>query len=786
MVNNIEHEKQVLGAILQGDESLPELMDMLHEDMFSLSEYKSIFRVAKHLYDSGRQVSIISIMSHDKKIDLMLMTSLSSCISSSGGIMDCAKIVAQEFIRREIVALSITSSNRANQQDDVFDILQYVGSTASKLEQTINPSSIEHIAPIIALQSEKRAKVTGLQGLPTGFKEIDEVLGGWVAENLIIVAARPAMGKCLGKGTKVAMFDGTLKNVEDVVVGDQLMGDDSTPRNVLSLARGKEKMYWVRQNKGIDYRVNESHILSLKKSRVEGKGGRGSILNISVSDYMKTSPKFKTNYKGYKVAVEYAEQQLSLDPYFLGLWLGDGTTVNQNITNSDIEVIDYLESFGKSIGGNLKTTKYKDKAPTHRILNCKLQSQLRDMGLLGFKHIPKEYLVNSTENRLKLLAGLLDTDGYYDKAANVFEIVQTKEHLAKQIKYLCDTLGFKTNYKKKIATIKSIGFSGEVFRLQISGDLHLIPTLVERKKARVGTDKRDNKVTGIKVEYDKVDDYYGFEIDGNKLFLLEDMTVTHNTSLMLSFAYYVAQNQYAVDIYSMEMSKGQLSDNLVSMHSGVALWKIQRNKMDYEEQEKVKVAEMFIAGLPIYIDDQPRLKGRQLRSRINMGVKKRNTSLVLVDYIQIMGEEGKGNREQEIAQISGNLKAAAKESKIPVIALAQLSREVEKRADRRPQLSDLRESGAIEQDADVIMFPFRAWYYHTQGVAGFEVNEHGQSNENLGELLIAKHRHGMVADIPLGWDGSRKLFYDLKKVDDFEPKPYGKIYRPSEQDFMEF
>jgi replicative DNA helicase len=208
--------------------------------------------------------------------------------------------------------------------------------------------------------------------------------------------------------------------------------------------------------------------------------------------------------------------------------------------------------------------------------------------------------------------------------------------------------------------------------------------------------------------------------------------------------------------------------------------------MDYDEQEKVKVAEMFIAGLPIYIDDQPRLKGRQLRSRINMGVKKRNTSLVLVDYIQIMGEEGKGNREQEIAQISGNLKAAAKESKIPVIALAQLSREVEKRADRRPQLSDLRESGAIEQDADVIMFPFRAWYYHTQGVDGFEVNEHGQSNENLGELLIAKHRHGMVADIPLGWDGSRKLFYDLKKVDDFEPKPYGKIYRPSEDDFMEF
>lgn len=445
------HEKQVLGAILQGDEHLPELMDLLHEDMFSLSSYKAIFRAAKHLYNAGRAVSMVSIMNHDNKIDVVLMMDLSGCISSTAGLLDCAKIVAQEFIRREIISVSITSSNRAKQQDDVFDILQYMGANASKLEQTINPSTIEHIAPIIALQSEKRAKVSGLAGIPTGFKELDEVLGGWVAECLIIIAARPAMGK---------------------------------------------------------------------------------------------------------------------------------------------------------------------------------------------------------------------------------------------------------------------------------------------------------------------------------------------TSLMLSFAYYVAKAGYPVDLYSMEMSKGQLSDNLLSMHSGVALWKIQRNKMDYTEQDKVKEAEMYIASLPIHIDDQPRLKGRQLRSRITMGVKKRNTALVMVDYIQIMGEEGKGNREQEIANISGNLKAAAKEAKIPVIALAQLSREVEKRSDRRPQLSDLRESGAVEQDADVVMFPFRAWYYHTQGVAGFEHNEKGESNENLGELLIAKHRHGMVADIPMAWDGSRKLFYD--KVDSFEPISYGKMNRPFEDDFDKF
>jgi replicative DNA helicase len=206
--------------------------------------------------------------------------------------------------------------------------------------------------------------------------------------------------------------------------------------------------------------------------------------------------------------------------------------------------------------------------------------------------------------------------------------------------------------------------------------------------------------------------------------------------------------------------------------------------MEHYELEQVKQAETYIASLPIHIDDQARIKGRQIRSRIVMGKKKRNTAIVMVDYIQIMGEEGKGNREQEISNITGNLKAAAKEAKIPVIALAQLSREVEKRADRRPQLSDLRESGAIEQDADVIIFPFRAWYYHTTGIAGFDVNANNQSTENLAELLIAKHRHGMVGDIEIGWEGSKKLFYDT--VQDFEPRPLSKINRPNEEDFNVF
>ncbi|MEL7222810.1 MAG: Hint domain-containing homing endonuclease, partial [Bacteroidota bacterium] len=171
----------------------------------------------------------------------------------------------------------------------------------------------------------------GLTGVPTGFTDLDRLTSGFQKSDLIILAARPGMGKCLGKGTPVLLYDGTIKPVEDIQVGDLLMGDDSTPRKVLSLARGREAMYWVRQNKAMDYRVNESHILSLKKSRQEGRYERGEVIDISLKEYLDKSGKFKSNFKGYKVGVDFPEQRLPLPPYFLGLWLGDGSSSKSTI-----------------------------------------------------------------------------------------------------------------------------------------------------------------------------------------------------------------------------------------------------------------------------------------------------------------------------------------------------------------------------------------------------------------------------------------------------------------------
>ena len=168
------------------------------------------------------------------------------------------------------------------------------------------------------------------------------------------------------------------------------------------------------------------------------------------------------------------------------------------------------------------------------IAEYSLQDELRQLGVLGNKHIPRAYAINSTENRLRLLAGLIDSDGHLDPVSNGYEITQKNHALARQIKFLGDSLGFRTSLTKKRATISSIGYESEVWRVRLYGDINRVPVRVARKKAQPWASPVDWRQTGITVEFDKVDDYYGFEIDGNRLFLLQDMTVTHNTAFVVS------------------------------------------------------------------------------------------------------------------------------------------------------------------------------------------------------------------------------------------------------------
>ena len=367
----------------------------------------------------------------------------------------------------------------------------------------------------------------------------------WNSDRYFINVGSAGSGKCLGRGTNVVMGDGSLKAVEDIKVGDSVLGIDSKPKTVIHTNTGYGKLFLVKQNKGMDYVVNKYHQLAIAKGAA-AKNTRGTqsrkrpngkfvnyddYITMETQDYIKQSKNFKRYFYGYRKAVDFPERELKIDPYFLGLWLGDGTNNCTTITNSDPEIIKYIHRFAKNNKYFVKYWKNKKNTNTISVNTGHTEHLLHDIfneyNLFKEKHIPDDYLYNSREVRLQLLAGILDTDGYL--GGNCYEIVQKRHTLAKQIKYLANSLGLRCSIKKCKKGIKSIGFVGDYYRMNISGNTHEIPVKVERRKIKSYSKNVNPLHTGITVEEHGEGDYFGFELEGDGYFFLEDFTVTHNS-----------------------------------------------------------------------------------------------------------------------------------------------------------------------------------------------------------------------------------------------------------------
>ncbi|MFN0203923.1 MAG: replicative DNA helicase, partial [Bacteroidia bacterium] len=720
----LDMEQAVIGALLLEKNALHRVMDVLKPEMFWDDRHKVIFETIIQLFQDSKPLDMLIVKDQLKKNGqlehaggALYLAEITSRVASAANIEYHSRVIAEKFILRQLITISDEVIRDAYQETtDVFELLDLTEQKLFEVSETHLRRNYLGMPELVMktlarLEELKNKDTSGVTGIPSGFMELDKLTSGWQKTDLVIVAARPAMGKCLGKDTPILMYDGSIKLVQDVKVGDLLMGDDSTPRKVLSLARGTEKMYWVRQNKAMDYRVNESHILSLKRSRNEGKHKSGDILNISVKEYVGKSEKFKSNYKGYKVSIEFEEKNMPLAPYFIGLWLGDGHSYSSRITNQDEEIIIYMREYAESLGLSLQTYLQEDKCNNYAITKgsrggrkaFSIQEELRKLNLLENKHIPEGYLLNSTENRLELLAGLIDSDGHYDETFNCYEITQKNETLATQIKFLCDTLGFKVSLNEKQARITSLGVETTVYRVRLFGNLDIIPAKVARKKARPLRSHANWRVTGITLEEDKIDDYYGFEIDGNHLFLLGDCTVTHNTAFTLTVARNAAvQFNIPVAFFSLEMAAVQLTQRLVCAEAEIDMQKIRTGRLEAYEWQQLITRIGNLSDAPLFIDDTPALSIMDLRAKCRRLKAEKKIEMVIIDYLQLMtGNASKGgNREQEIAGISRSLKELAKELDVCVIALAQLSRAVETRGgDKKPMLSDLRESGCITGDS---------------------------------------------------------------------------------------
>lgn len=243
------------------------------------------------------------------------------------------------------------------------------------------------------------------------------------------------------------------------------------------------------------------------------------------------------------------------------------------------------------------------------------------------------------------------------------------------------------------------------------------------------------------------------------------------SSFMLSMAMHMAlQEKIPVAIYSLEMSKEQLAMRCLSMLSGIPLQNIRRGFISDEDREKLMSAALELSRCEIYIDDTPNLSTTDLRVKTRKLKKEKGVEVVFVDYLQLIRPPTRrSSRQEEVAEISRNLKALAKELSIPVVALAQLSRQVEHRADKRPQLADLRESGQIEQDADLILFIHRPEYYKKNP---------SPEEQGIAEIIVAKQRQGPTGIVKVAF---------LKDTASFKPLMAGALstveaYEPEEEE----
>ena len=261
-------------------------------------------------------------------------------------------------------------------------------------------------------------------------------------------------------------------------------------------------------------------------------------------------------------------------------------------------------------------------------------------------------------------------------------------------------------------------------------------------------------VTGVPTGFTDLDNKTA-GLHGSELILIAARPAMGKTAFALNIGTYAATRaNVPVAIFSLEMSKEQLGNRILCSEALVDSNKVRTGKLEDDEWTKLAEASGELSAAPIYVDDTPGISIMEIRARCRKLKLEKNIGLVIIDYLQLIQGTGKrgASREQEISEISRSLKILAKEINVPVIALSQLSRAVEGRPDHRPMLSDLRESGAIEQDADIVMFLYRDDYY----------NEDSEK-KNIAEIIIAKQRSGSTGTVELAWLGSYTKFANLER-----------------------
>lgn len=761
--HSTDAEHGVIGAVLVSHKAIDEVTSLKPEH-FYVGAHREIFRVMMDMASSGKQIDVITLSEtiYDRGLSdvtggLSYLAEIANNVPSAANVKRYAEIVQSKSIERQLLAAveEIRATVLAvGTTKDKLNKAQALVMAVSETRQQKQPRRIgEALNDYVATLERRHAGEN--RGLSTGLSTLDDRLGGGLQDgNLIIVAGRPSMGKAQPMDSKILLNDGKWKRFGDVCVGDSVASIDGSESIVTGVfPQGIKDVYVVRFSDGRSAKCCAEHLWSV----MNRKWSAPRVMQTSEVIELLKKPSMKNRLYIDQVNGDFgADENLPIDPWILGAYLGDGDFCGASVrfTKDSIETIENLRS---RIPNCLELTgidgvHWRIKSKTWRGENP-IRTGLEILGLKGLrsheKFIPQQYLCASRDVRRDVLRGLLDTDGWVEKHGSVLFSSSSKK-LSCGVQDLARSLGyFATMIEKETAfTNKGEKKSGmTAYKVTIAGHGKRELFLLSDKRDRCGFSNRITRISFDSIEQDGKSDCQCISVSHkNKLYVTDDYTVTHNTAFSDNIAINVAKAGNQAAIMSMEMTEIEQIDRVVAALGHVSLQDVIEARLDGVNGDKIFSAVGKLQELPLYIDEEAGLSVQAVMSKARQIKRKHGLRLLVVDALGIMDYD-QNKAVSELGQITKTLKGFAKEMSIPVVLLCQLSRKCEERPDKRPVISDLRDSGNIEQDADVVIMLYRDEYYKPDTM-----------DKGIAEVLIRKNRQGKTGIVPLAFIGDQTRF----------------------------
>jgi replicative DNA helicase len=802
---DVAAEQCALGGMLLSKDAIADVVEILKSSDFYKPAHATIFDAIIDIYGRGEPADAITVAAalHDSG-DLAriggapYVHTLIASVPTAANASYYAKIVSERATLRRLIEagtriVQLGFGSAAGQGADTDDLVDMAQQAVYEITERRTSEDFASLAEVLqpTLDEIEAVGASGgmMTGVPTGFSDLDRLLNGLHPGQLIIVAGRPGLGKALALDTPLPTPTGWT-TMGAVKVGEQLIDAEGRPTVVTAATEVMydRACYEVEFSDGSVIVADGSHRWLTHTRETRGCGGQPVVHTtdeILATLRTGTADRRLNHSITNTQALALPERDLLIPAYTLGLWLGDGHSEAASFTTDDPELILYVEDDGFEVrlsGPRVYTITVPDAEPIpqtpQRGADCgavteatvngakrsgsrhhrlgSLTGLLREAGVLGDKHIPAPYLRAAETQRRALLAGLMDTDGTVTPTGNL-QYCSTSRKLAEDVYELVVSLGYRCTMTTRnvsgrtaaTSTVYTLNFTtgDEVFRLERKRLIHK-----ERRRslttARIGSrfivDVRP--IPSVPVRCVQVDN------DDHLYLAGRSMIPTHNSTASMDFARHAAiRAKSAAAIFSLEMSKVEIVMRVLSAEARVPLHVLRSGQLSDDDWTKLARCMGEISDAPFFVDDTPNMNLMEIRAKARRLKQKHDLKLIVVDYLQLMSSPKKTeSRQQEVAELSRGLKLLAKEVEAPVIAVSQLNRGPEQRTDKRPQLSDLRESGSIEQDADVVILLHRDDYYDKESPRAGEA-----------DFIVAKHRNGPTDTVTVAAQLHLSRFVDM-------------------------